>query len=309
MNTNSIKNHADREATDGLMDSVEWLKVLLSLVAAALLVVIFLAVPVDNQSARWLQLVMAAIPSGLVVLIAVPIIYFILEKKGLTRQMQLSEMADATRTQLFSPDDDQLDRVVGAIADKLGKNGLLTSDTEYLGDFFTAARRIKAAISDGRARHTVKIRVITARGTFESFLNEIADTYLGTLDVELQVADLSTLPQTMVDPRWELEQEKTVARITEYCRVRGYKLSVWRYPYSTSVIGHLIDDQHLLMAYYFWDKRTGTIADLQEWYLYFRRSPSTSKFFELFENWFDFAPRTPWHYESYQPQKHTPSKS
>jgi hypothetical protein len=122
-------------------------------------------------------------------------------------------------------DETNVAKIVGDITDKLQKSGLLTSDAEFLGDFFTAARRLKAAICDGRTRHTVRMRVITARGTFESFLNEIADAYTGTLDVELQVADLSSLPPTMVDPRWEDEQIRTLTRITEYCRAKGIDLT------------------------------------------------------------------------------------
>ena len=296
---------ADSQANDGLKDHIEWLKVLLSLLAAGLLVVIFLSVPVDNQSPRWLQLMIGIIPDALVVLIAIPIIYFLLEKRGLTWQQQLPALLQAASVQPAIFDEAQAANIVKDITDKLEKSGLLTSDAEYLGDFFTAARRLKAAICDGRTRHTIKMRVITARGTFESFLNEIADSYTGTLNVELQVADLSGLPKSMVDPRWEDEQGRTVTRITEYCRMKGYKLTVWQYHYSASVIGHLIDDQHLLMAYYFWDKRTGTIADLQEWYVYYRRSPATNKMFDLFENWFDFAPRSPWTYDSSQ-QKQAP---
>jgi len=279
---------------EAMNDNIEWLKVLLSLMAAALLAVLFLLVPVDSQSARWLQLVMATIPSALVVLVAFPIIYFLLQRRGLTAEQQLPMLLQQALRHKISPDEAQVTHLVEEIAAKLGKSGLLTSDAEYCGDFFTAARRIRGAICDGRPRHTVKIRVVTARGTLEAYLNEIGESYTGILDVELQVADFSALPNAMVDPRWPAEQANTIARITEYCRAKGYRLNVWKYPYTTSVIGHLVDDQHLLMAYYFWDKRTGAIADLQEWYIYFRRSPATSKFFDLFENWFDYAPRSPW---------------
>jgi hypothetical protein len=285
---------SDPPSREAVNDNIEWLKVLLSLMAAALLAVIFLLVPVDGQSPRWLQLVMATIPSALVVLVAFPIIYFLLQRRGLTAEQQLPILLQQALKHPMAPDENQITHLVEEIAAKLGKSGLLTADAEYCGDFFTAARRIKAAICDGRSRHTVKIRVVTARGTLEAYLNEIAESYMGMLDVELQVADFSALPKEMVDPRWPTEQSNTIARITEYCRARGYRLSVWKYPYTTSVIGHLIDDQHLLMAYYFWDKRTGAIADLQEWYIYFRRGPTTNKFFDLFENWFDYAPRSPW---------------
>jgi len=285
---------SDSPSREALTDSIEWLKVLLSLLAAALLAAVFLLVPADAQSARWLQLVMATIPSALVVLVAIPIIYFLLQRRGLTSAQRLPLLLQQALKRPLISDDAQVRQLVDEIAAKLGKSGLLTSDAEYCADFFTAARRIKAAICDGRTRHTVKIRVVTARGTLEAYLHEIADSYTGMLDVELQVADFSALPKEMVDPRWPTEQANTIARITEHCRAKGYRLSVWKYPYTTSVTGHLIEDQHLLMAYYFWDKRTGAIADLQEWYIYFRRGPATSKFFDLFENWFDHAPRSPW---------------
>jgi hypothetical protein len=284
----------DPSSREALVESVEWLKVLLSLVAAALLAVVFVLVPVDGQSSRWLQLLMATIPEALVVLVAIPIIYFLLQRRGLTSEQHLSARLEQALRRPFLSDERQVQHLVEEIAEKLGKSGLLNTDAEYCADFFSAARRIKAAICDGRNRHTVKIRVVTARGTLEAYLNEIAETYTGMLDVELQVADFSALPQDMVDPRWPTEQSNTIARIKDHCRAKGYRLSVWKYPYTTSVIGHLIDDQHLLMAYYFWDKRTGAIADLQEWYIYFRRGPTTNKFFDLFENWFDHAPRRPW---------------
>jgi hypothetical protein len=66
-------------STDGLKASLEWLKVLLALLAAVLLAVVFLAVPVDNQSAMGTA-GDGSHSSGIVVLVAVPIIYFLLRR-------------------------------------------------------------------------------------------------------------------------------------------------------------------------------------------------------------------------------------
>ena len=75
-----------------LHDLIEWLKMLVALVAAVLLVVVYVLVPVDEQTPRWLQLIIATIPSALVVLIAIPVVYILLYRRGLTFKQQITDL-------------------------------------------------------------------------------------------------------------------------------------------------------------------------------------------------------------------------
>ena len=124
-----------------------------------------------------------------------------------------------------------------------------------------AAQRIKSLLLDGRSRHNLRIRALTARSTEQAYLNEVLQTYTGTLEVELQVTDLNALSPALMDPRWPEEQANTVQAIIERCREKEFQITVWRYPYSPSLVGRMVDQNHLIMAFYVWDKHAGTLGE------------------------------------------------
>jgi len=78
--------------------------------------VIFLFVPVDAQSSRGLQLVMATIPSALVVLVAGPVIYFLLQRRGLTAAQQLPALPQNALRQPILLYETQVTRTVSPTA-------------------------------------------------------------------------------------------------------------------------------------------------------------------------------------------------
>jgi len=79
-----------------------------------------LLVPVDGQSSRWLQLLMATIPEALVVLVAIPIIYPV-ATRGLTSEQHLSARLEQALRRPFLSDERQVQHLVEEIAEKLGK--------------------------------------------------------------------------------------------------------------------------------------------------------------------------------------------
>lgn len=69
---------------------VEWLKMLLAVLAAVALAIIYLfALPNKDTESAWQNLARASIPSGIVVLLAAVIVYFLFYRRGLTLGQQV----------------------------------------------------------------------------------------------------------------------------------------------------------------------------------------------------------------------------
>ncbi len=95
---------------------------------------------------------------------------------------------------------------------------------------------------------------------------------------------------------WRGETTTSVQEITEFCNARTHPvtLKVWKYDYLPCIIGDMINEDHLLLSFFGWDHRTGKLGDFKEHYVYYNRNSKTKKVFELFQSWFDHAPKSLW---------------
>ncbi len=165
-----------------------------------------------------------------------------------------------------------------------------------LGDYSRAVDKTKELIDLSRGRHSLKLLAITGRSTMQFYLDDLIKQYKGHLDIELQVVD-PTSPHVGVMPaHWGVEATSTVQEIIRLCNARPYPvtLEVWKYKYLPCIVGEMINEDHLLITFFGWDHQTKRLGDFKEHYVYYNRNSTTRKFFELFQGWFDHAPKSPW---------------
>ncbi len=163
-----------------------------------------------------------------------------------------------------------------------------------LGDYSRAVDKTKELIDLSRGRHSLKLLAITGRSTMQFFLADLIKQYEGHLDIELQVVD-PTSPHLNVMPKlWASEPATTVQEIIELWNARKYQgtLKVWKYKYLPCIGGEIINEEHLLITFFGWDDKTKKLGDFQEHYVYHARDSKTGrKAFELYESWFEHAPK------------------
>lgn len=166
-----------------------------------------------------------------------------------------------------------------------------------LDDFHSAAKKTKELFDNhSGGRHSLKFLAITGRSLVPAYLGDLIDQYEGYLDIELQVVDPKS-PYVKVMPKhWGQEALATIEDVNGRFKARKApgNLKVWKYGYLPCINGEILNEDHLILCFFGWDHRTKKLGDKKEHYVYYHRNSKTSKVFELFESWFDHAPKSPW---------------
>ena len=76
---------------------------------------------------------------------------------------------------------------------------------------------------------------------------------------------------------------------------------MWKYDYLPCVMGDLINANHLILCFFGWDAQEKRLEDGKEHYFYYHRNSNTQKLFELYESWFDHAPKSLWETSTKKP--------
>ena len=189
------------------------------------------------------------------------------------------------------------DGVVGSEVTLVPESHAEGSIGTELGNYHAAAKKIEELLkSESSGRHSLKFLAITGRSTMTNYLDKLIKEYKGPLDIELQVVDPMSPYVKVMPPHWGGEATSTVQEITRLYKVRPYPgtLKVWKYEYLPCIIGDIINEDHLILSFFGWDHQTEKLGDSKEHYFYYNRNSKTKKVFELFQSWFDHAPKSPW---------------
>ncbi len=188
-------------------------------------------------------------------------------------------------------DDEKLSTTVGA------SNSHTEGSIIEFDDHNSAVKKIKELLKSPKdGRHSLKFLVITGFSIREKYLDELIEKYEGTLDITLQVVDPDGPYLNEMPEHWGGQATNSVQEITKLYKVRKYEgtLKVFKYKYLPFMNGEIINEDHLILSLFGWDKQTKKLGHDREYYFYFHRNSKTKKVFELFESWFDHAPKSPW---------------
>ncbi len=161
-----------------------------------------------------------------------------------------------------------------------------------------AVEKIKELLKSPKdGRHSLKFLAVTGRGLLANYLSELIKDFKGPLDIELQVIDPDGPYIDLMPNHWKTEVESTIQEITGIYNARpkdSGTLKVFKYEYLPCMNGDIFNEDHLILCLFGWDHKTGKLGDFKEHYFYYKRNSKTKKDFELFQSWFDHAPKSPW---------------
>ena len=244
--------------------AIEWLKLLLAIVAAAALTTIYFLLPRQGDSGPVLEFVKACLPNLVTALIVFPTVFVVLGRVGQSTEDRLARVVQ---------------RSIGAT-----EAGLT-----FAGDVSGTAEFVRDVIAKKSSQQVVEIEILAfTGGTFTTaLLRDLVRLNPGKLNVVLRTIDFSRAGkdgQNLFPAHWEHEAAETADRLEALCDGKA-GLELWHYPGFPFLLGLAIDQSHLLITFPSWDLQTGKLADKSLEYRYYGRNSQSEHLFELFENW------------------------
>lgn len=241
--------------------AIEWLKLLLAIVAAAALTIIYFLLPRTGDLGPVLEFVKACLPNLVTALIVFPTVFVVLGRVGQSAEDRLARVVRHT---------------IGT-----SEAGLTFPD-----DVSGTAEFVREVVAKKSSQHEISVEILAfTGGTFTTaLLRDLVRLNPNKLKITLRTIDFSRAAKDLFPEHWEHEAAETVGRLKAMCDGKA-GLEIWRYPGFPFLLGLTIDDSHLLITFPSWDLRTGRLADKSLEYRYYGRSTRSEHLFELFKNW------------------------
>lgn len=194
-------------------------------------------------------------------------------------------------------------RMAGELVGLSKENRELRERLEQMGielgsDYFSTVAKMKEVLHDHSGeRHSLKFHAITGHSVMRFYLADLIKKYEGHLDIELQVVNPMSPHVNIMPKHWGSEATLNIKEITELYKNRpstGGTLKVWKYDYLPMINGNLINEDHLILCFFGWEPQKKRLEHGKEHYFYYYRNSKTQKLFELYESWFEHAPKLPW---------------
>jgi len=141
------------------------------------------------------------------------------------------------------------------------------------------------------------INIIASSGgtTINTIVPTLISQSEGSLDINLLIINPDREQPEFLPGHWIPEAKTTINRLKQIKDTADQKviISCSTYNYIPCLHGVMIDDQHLFLGFFNWEK-TGNITELsgaQQPHVYYRRTSSYENLFKLFESWFESAPK------------------
>ena len=238
---------------------VEWLKLLLAAVSIVSLVIIYLLLPATPGVRPTFELLKNLIPGAIVTLLVFPVVYFVLNRAGLSFEQKVEMLLEESEAAL---------------------------PTRFKGDVYDTAELVKNIVSHKSVQRNVHIEILAFTGaTFvTALLRDLISSYPGKLTVCMRRIDFDRVDKNLLPVHWPQEAAETELRL-KVLSPQTIRTEVWKYPTLPFMLGLQIDQSDLLLCFPRWDNETGRIADKGNEYFYFKQGPKSEHFFNLFHNW------------------------
>ncbi|MEU4762999.1 hypothetical protein AB0H12_07070 [Actinosynnema sp. NPDC023794] len=241
--------------------AIEWLKLLLAVVAAAALTVIYFLLPRSVESDPVLEFIKACLPNLVTALIVFPTVFVVLGRVGQGAEDRLARVVQ---------------RSIGSSAAGL----------HFPDDVSGTAEFVRELVAKKSSQRVIDIEILAfTGGTFTTaLLRDLVRLNPNKLNITLRTIDFARADKSFFPGHWEREEAETVQRLKELCDGNA-GLEIWHYPSFPFLLGLTIDQAHLLITFPTWDLRTGKLADKSLEYRYYGRDANSEHLFELFANW------------------------
>lgn len=219
----------------------------------------------------------ACIPNIVTALLVFPVIYLVLGRVGLRAE-------------------DRIIRRVEQVVASGGVEGVAVNDVSGVADM------VHAIVKRIPARDIVRLEIIGfTGGTFTTnLLRDLLQTEGRRFELTLRIIDFGKAERELMPPHWEREAEETCNRLPALSPNR-VKLEIWQYPTLPFMLGLMINECGIFVAFPPWGSATGKLAGKSLEYRFYERSTSTEHIFKLFENWAN-QPRQVRYYPSGSPR-------